>query len=116
MGVHVGQAHCAPSRPSRPEQTGEDDAAVTSEKHREAALLERRCDVLAEQRAVIRDLDLVPAPEPLLAPPAIGDWELLWSSEAPAYGGGGTAPANADGRWHVLGESALVLGAPGHSR
>jgi maltooligosyltrehalose trehalohydrolase len=62
------------------------------------------------------DLDLTPAPEPLLAPPASGDWELLWSSEAPKYGGEGTGPVNADGLWRVPGECAVLLGAPGHLR
>ena len=62
------------------------------------------------------DLDLAPAPEPLLAPPASGDWELLWSSEAPKYGGEGTGPVNADGLWRVPGECAVLLGAPGHLR
>ena len=37
------------------------------------------------------DLRLDPAPEPLLAPPEECVWELLWSSEDPAYGGTGTA-------------------------
>jgi maltooligosyltrehalose trehalohydrolase len=57
------------------------------------------------------DLDLRPAPEPLLAPPAGHRWQLLWSSEEPAYGGHGTPPVadGADGGWRVPGHAAVVL-------
>ena len=61
-----------------------------------------------------RDLDPVPAPEPLLAPPAGSDWRLLWSSEAAAYGGAGTPPLNAAGRWHLPGESAVLMTSEPH--
>jgi maltooligosyltrehalose trehalohydrolase len=55
------------------------------------------------------DLELVPAPEPLLAPPAGARWRTLWSSEAPAYGGGGAPePEGVDG-WWIAGRAALVL-------
>src|SRR3954468_7790475 len=37
-----------------------------------------------------RDLTLAPMPEPLLAPPEDRAWRILWSSEAPSYGGSGT--------------------------
>jgi maltooligosyltrehalose trehalohydrolase len=53
--------------------------------------------------------------EPLLAPPMGTDWTLLWSSENPAYGGGGT-PAVLPGEcWRLPGESAIVL-SPGPKR
>ena len=55
------------------------------------------------------DLDLAPAPEPLLAPPANSEWEVVWSSEAPKYGGQGTPPVNANAVWHFPGECALLL-------
>jgi maltooligosyltrehalose trehalohydrolase len=58
------------------------------------------------------DLDLVPAPEPLLAPPAAGDWDLRWSSEDPEYGGQGTAPVNRDGQWRLPGQAAMFFAAP----
>ncbi len=48
--------------------------------------------------------------EPLLAPPDGGAWRLLWSSEEPRYGGGGTPEPVADGAWHLPGHAALVLG------
>ena len=58
------------------------------------------------------DLRLDPPSEPLLAPPSaeVG-WAVLWSSEAPAYGGGGVPPMTFEGNdpWHVPGRSATVL-------
>ena len=48
-------------------------------------------------------------PEPLLAPPEDRAWQILWSSEQPTYGGGGTPPLYRDGVLHIAGESALVL-------
>jgi maltooligosyltrehalose trehalohydrolase len=47
--------------------------------------------------------------EPLVAPPFGADWRLQWSSEDPAYGGGGTRDVFPDALWRVPGESALVL-------
>ncbi len=55
------------------------------------------------------DLSLSPAPEPLLAPPRGTTWEILWSSEDPRYGGGGTPPLSTDQHWIILGHAALVL-------
>lgn len=54
-------------------------------------------------------LRLQPAPEPLLAPPADSHWVLLWSSEEPRYGGGGTPDTDAKGAWYVPGHAAVVL-------
>ena len=48
-----------------------------------------------------RDLHLDPAPEPLLAPPANRLWDVLWSSEDPRYGGGGTAPPDTEDNWRI---------------
>ena len=60
-----------------------------------------------------RDLDLSPAPEPLLAPPGPDGWSLLWSSESIAYGGDGTAPLNQQSEWRLPGEAAVLLvGSP----
>jgi len=56
------------------------------------------------------DLDLVPAPEPLLAPPADACWQVLWSSEDPRYGGSGAAPPeDAGGGWRLPGHAAILL-------
>ena len=56
-----------------------------------------------------RDLDLRPAPEPLLAPPENKSWEILWHSEDPNYGGCGMAPLELNGYWHIPGHAAVVL-------
>jgi maltooligosyltrehalose trehalohydrolase len=55
-----------------------------------------------------RDLQLNPAPEPLLAPPPSAHWQLLWSSEARRYGGDGAQPVP-DEAWRIPGQSTTVL-------
>jgi maltooligosyltrehalose trehalohydrolase len=50
--------------------------------------------------------------EPLLAPPRGNGWQLLWSSEAPEYGGhGGIEPVADHGRgaWRIQAHSAALL-------
>jgi maltooligosyltrehalose trehalohydrolase len=61
-----------------------------------------------------RDLLLGPTPEPLLAPVEGHAWQLLWSSEAPGYGGSGSPAQDAAGDWLISGQSATVL-IPGSS-
>jgi maltooligosyltrehalose trehalohydrolase len=56
-----------------------------------------------------RDLVLSPAPEPLLAPPSEQHWQVLWSSEAPQYGGLGTPPLETTVNWLIPGQAAVVL-------
>jgi maltooligosyltrehalose trehalohydrolase len=57
-----------------------------------------------------RDLHLSPAPEPLLAPPENCLWNIVFSTEHPAYGGCGTAPLESeeDG-WRLPGHAAVLL-------
>jgi maltooligosyltrehalose trehalohydrolase len=55
------------------------------------------------------DLRLPGAPEPLLAPVAGAAWQLLWSSEDPAYGGQGTAALDTDEGWRIPGRATVVL-------
>jgi maltooligosyltrehalose trehalohydrolase len=55
------------------------------------------------------NLHLDPAPEPLLAPPADSEWDLLWSSEDPKYGGTGTPEIETDENFRVPGQAAVVL-------
>ncbi|HWX18590.1 MAG TPA: malto-oligosyltrehalose trehalohydrolase [Candidatus Binatia bacterium] len=62
------------------------------------------------------DLHLHPLPEPLLAPLEGCRWALKWSSEAPAYGGCGTAPLEKEGHWYVPGPSAVVMAPEGQNR
>jgi maltooligosyltrehalose trehalohydrolase len=61
------------------------------------------------------DLNRTSFAEPLLAPPAGSHWLVRWSSEDPAYGGGGTPEIQPDNQWFVPAESAVVL-APGPLR
>jgi maltooligosyltrehalose trehalohydrolase len=56
-----------------------------------------------------RDLTLVPAPEPLLAPPDGMRWSLTWSSEHPRYGGTGTPEPESEEGWRIQGQAAAVL-------
>jgi maltooligosyltrehalose trehalohydrolase len=56
-----------------------------------------------------RNLHLNPAPEPLLAPPADSEWDLLWSSEDPKYGGTGTPAVETDKGFRVPGQAVVVL-------
>jgi maltooligosyltrehalose trehalohydrolase len=63
-----------------------------------------------------RDLRLDPAPEPLLAPPWGTRWEIVWSSEDPAYGGHGTPPLeNDDENWWILGKVAVFMKPVSHA-
>ena len=55
------------------------------------------------------DLNLNPAPEPLLAPPARQQWITLWSSEHPDYGGTGTPALETTLNWMIPGHSAIVM-------
>ena len=54
------------------------------------------------------DLDLLPIPEPLLAPPMHCRWVLQWSSASVRYGGQGRAPL-ADDHLHIPGDTAVLL-------
>lgn len=85
------------------------DGAVLSEK---AFVLRYFSDADGDRLLIVNlglDLHLDPAPEPLLAPPLNGKWEVLWSSEDPKYGGTGTFPPDSEENWRVAGHSALVL-------
>jgi maltooligosyltrehalose trehalohydrolase len=55
------------------------------------------------------DLNLNPAPEPLLAPPSGKVWTLLWTSEDWRYGGAGTPPPETKHNWCLPGHSALAM-------
>ena len=55
------------------------------------------------------DLDVRPAPEPLIAPPRQGAWQLAWSSDAPRYGGPGVVDPDRPDGWCLPGESAALF-------
>jgi maltooligosyltrehalose trehalohydrolase len=57
------------------------------------------------------ELELRPAPEPLLAPPSGADWQLVWSSDNPRYDGRGTVDPCSPTGWRLPGESAALLRA-----
>ena len=56
-----------------------------------------------------RDLQLDPAPEPLLAPCTGSPWRVIWSTEDPKYHGYGTFPPDTEDNWRLPGYSAVVL-------
>jgi maltooligosyltrehalose trehalohydrolase len=56
------------------------------------------------------DLNLTPAPEPLLAPPEGMEWRVLWSSEDPRYGGTGAPLLDTEENWILPGCSAICCG------
>ena len=53
--------------------------------------------------------------EPLMAPPPGSEWELLWSSDEPRYGGFGTAAFRGDD-WYFAGHATIVLKSHTHGR
>ncbi len=55
------------------------------------------------------DAHINPAPEPLLAPPLKAQWSVLWSSEAPGYGGLGTASPDSRENWRLPAHSAIAM-------
>ena len=91
-----------------PRKGGVDGVALTPE-----ALVLRFFDQGGDRLLLVnlgRDLHLVPAPEPLLAPPEGCCWEVLWSSEDPKYGGGGAPPPEDEEEgWRIPGRAAVVL-------
>jgi maltooligosyltrehalose trehalohydrolase len=54
-------------------------------------------------------LDLPHLPEPLTAPPAGAEWEVMWASEWPEYGGSGATAPGRSGAWKVDGETTMLL-------
>jgi maltooligosyltrehalose trehalohydrolase len=79
-----------------------------------ACLLLRFFGEMSDDRLLVvnlgADLALDPAAQPLAAPPAGARWELLWSSEAPKYGGAGEVQLlQPDQIWIVPGHAAVVF-------
>jgi len=61
------------------------------------------------------DLNLDPAPEPLLAPLEGSTWKITWSSESPRYGGCGMGALNQAGCWTIAAQSAVVMEPDPHA-
>ncbi len=57
------------------------------------------------------DCNYRPAPEPLLAPPQGRAWSLVWSSDAPEYGGPGVIEPLTETGWVIPGGSAAFYAA-----
>lgn len=55
------------------------------------------------------DRDLAAEPEPLLAPPAAGPWQVAWCSADQCYGGNGYVPAMPPARLIATGHAATVF-------
>jgi len=55
------------------------------------------------------DLEYIPAPEPLLAPPDKKAWHLLWSSDDPRYGGSGIINPCGEEGWRLPGANATFF-------
>jgi maltooligosyltrehalose trehalohydrolase len=61
------------------------------------------------------DVQLNPAPEPLLAPPENKTWRLVFSTEAPEYGGAGAAAYEEDDlNWMIQGHAAALFRPVAH--
>ena len=90
------------------QQRGLDGAALSSE-----AFLLRFFGGHSDDRLLLVnlgvDLHLDPAPEPLLAPPTDSEWNILWSSEDPKYGGIGTPALDTEANWRIPGHATVVL-------
>jgi len=55
------------------------------------------------------DCDIAFVPEPLVAPPALFAWEVLWCSEDPAYGGVGIAGSDPPAKLVATGQATTVF-------
>jgi maltooligosyltrehalose trehalohydrolase len=85
------------------------DAAVLGES---AFLLRWRGSSCGERLLVVNlaaQLDLDPAPEPLLAPVQHHDWQMIFSTDEIRYGGLGAVCPTQARRWHLPAESAILL-------
>lgn len=92
--------------------SGEIESQIDGAVLNQSAFLIRFFAVGADRLLIINlgiNFWLKPAPEPLLAPPLGHDWDLLWSSSAPEYGGTGVITWNNQENWHLNEQSLIVL-------
>lgn len=91
-------------------QTRQFDGAVLGP---EAFVVRFFSETFREDRLLVvnmgTQLFLNPAPEPLLGPPENAEWETLWSSDDPKYGGSGTPALDSEMNWIVPAHAAVVL-------
>lgn len=87
------------------------DGAVLSEK----CLLLRWFDARSGDRLLLvnlaDELELHPAPEPLLAPPDARRWKIVLSTDDVQYGGLGAVSPVESGKWRIPAECAVLLAA-----
>jgi maltooligosyltrehalose trehalohydrolase len=92
----------------------QDKAAIEGSAIGPEAFLLRWFDAANDDRLALfnlgRQIDRYPPAEPLLAPPPNRQWQLLWSSEDPQYGGKGTPPFHSNG-WQVPAHAAVLFRA-----
>jgi maltooligosyltrehalose trehalohydrolase len=78
-----------------------------------AAFVLRWFDAEAGDRLLLVNLrdesELNPAPEPLLAPPLGGAWQVVLSTEDPAYGGAGIIEPCGEHGWRLPAECTVLL-------
>jgi maltooligosyltrehalose trehalohydrolase len=79
------------------------------------AFLLRWCDVEEEDDRLLLvnlgpDFSWRPVAEPLIAAPLGKHWKMQWSSDAPRYGGSGSALLNTK-QWRAPGHAAILLQA-----
>jgi maltooligosyltrehalose trehalohydrolase len=98
-----------------------DDPVFSMQKHRgldgavlaEHAFLLRYFGIEGDDRLVVVNLGphtpLNPMPEPLLAPPVRGKWELMWSSEDNRYEGRGTRSIDFSKEFAIPSKCVLVF-------
>ena len=92
------------------DRTGIDGAVLSQH----AFLLRHFADDGADRLLIFNfghDFHLSPAPEPLLAPPEDRRWDLLFSTENPAYGGFGETALEGPFNWRIPSQAAVVLAA-----
>jgi maltooligosyltrehalose trehalohydrolase len=85
----------------------------------DGAVLGRDCFVLRffgekdEDRLLMVNLgcrfELTPASEPLLAPPLDLEWEMIWTSDSPQYGGPGRVDIVSDEGWLLPADATVVF-------
>jgi maltooligosyltrehalose trehalohydrolase len=79
----------------------------------EQAFLLRYFDEGNDERLLIVNLgpaqSFIPAPDPLLAPPFGFEWEMIWSSDEPRYGGPGATKINSDEGWSMPAEATVAF-------
>ena len=87
-------------------------AGLLTSAERDLAIIRLLGEDAADDRLIVVNLGVdapVPVSTPLLAPPDRAGWRLLWSSEDPAYGGGGTPAEPFSADWRFPGNSTLLF-------